>query len=100
MKAELVADTVEANPFPYNAKNRRRSQMPSPRKTFAAMFQSIHFLPAQQFVKQTRRALPAIIPNPQRGDQSTRESTQAPRREHRDKSPRQPPLSGKNEIGN
>jgi len=36
--------------------------MQSPRKTFVARLQSIHFLPSQQLVKQTRRALPAIIP--------------------------------------
>jgi len=62
MKAELVADSVEANPFPYKAKNQRRSHTPSPRKTLATMLQSIHFLPAHHFISQTSRAAPAIIP--------------------------------------
>jgi hypothetical protein len=62
MKAELVADSAEANPFPYKAKTNERAKRGSPRKTLAAEFQSIHFLPAQQPISQTSRALPAIIP--------------------------------------
>ena len=62
MKAELVADSVEANPFPYKAKTNERAKRNHQEKTFAAKLQSIHFLPPQQIVRQTSRAFPAIIP--------------------------------------
>jgi hypothetical protein len=62
MKAELVADSVEANPFPYKAKTNERAKRSHQEKTFAAKLQSVHFLPPQQFVRQTSRAFPAIIP--------------------------------------
>ena len=49
-------------PLSLQSTNQWKSKMQSPRKTFVAKLQSIHFLPSQQLVKQTRRALPAIIP--------------------------------------
>ena len=62
MKAELVADSVEANPFPCKATKPKKKPNAVAKKKIAAVHQSIHFLPAHQFVRQTSRAFPAIIP--------------------------------------
>jgi len=62
MKAEIVADSVEANPFPYKVTKPGKKQEKIDPNTHATKLQGIHFLPAQQSISQTSRAIPAIIP--------------------------------------
>jgi hypothetical protein len=79
-KRKLNLLQTQSRRTPFLTKHQKPKQKPKspPRKTIAAMHQSIHFLPAQQSISQTPKHLPnAIIPALQEFNQLKSKSARA-----------------------